>query len=1061
MNPIEPHHAGDDIKPPDKFNLSAWALHHQALVLYVMLALTIIGLVSFTQLGQSEDPPFTFKVMVVRTAWPGASAQEVERQVTDKLEKKLQEVPYLDTLRSYSRAGESLIFLIAKDSTPAHDVPDIWYQARKKIGDMRHSLPDGVNGPAFNDEFGDVYGNLYALTGQGYDFAELKRQAEQVRSELLQIKSVAKVDFFGEQAQRIYIELSNAKLATLGMDTASLLKILQAQDAITASGNFDSGEEHIRIAVSGRYDKLEELRDTRIRANGREFRLGDVAKVSHGYEDPPKQGIRYMGQNTLLIGVSMNKGGDIVQLGHDLDSASKRISAQLAVGLALHEVSSQPRSVTRSVNEFGRSLLEAVIIVLGVSLLSLGLRTGVVVAITIPVVLAITFWLMKLFDVGLHKISLGALILALGLLVDDAIIAVEMMASKMEQGMERTRAAAFAYTSTAMPMLSGTLVTAAGFLPIATAASATGEYTRSIFQVVVIALLVSWVAAVIFVPYLGYKLLPDINKNGHQASWSAKLLAKISPQRFKISAVETTHHDIYQTPFYRSFRKLVTLCVRYRWSVVALTAAIFVAAIFGFKLVQQQFFPDSTRPELLVDLRLAEGVSYAASEGAVKQLEAWLSRQAGIENYVAYIGSGSPRFYLPIDQQLEQRNFAELVVLTKGFAEREVLRGKLIQYFEQQPVNLQASVLRLENGPPVGFPVQFRVSGPDLSVLKNLAHHVADVMRKNPDLNNVQLDWEEPIKVVHVNVDQSKARLLGVTSTDLAHLLEGAMQGLYVSEYRAGIERMSLVVRGTTLERKRLSHLPDLMIPTAAGKSVALSQIASFDYGFEEGVIWRRNRLPTITVRANVYGQKQAPMLSVQIEEKLSGIKANLPFGYRLETGGAVEESAKGAESVAAGVPLFLFVVLTVLMIQLQSFSRVGLVLITAPLGLIGVTLSLLIFNQPFGFVAMLGTIALSGMIMRNSVILVDQIEQDRLAGKPDWEAIVDSTVRRFRPIVLTATAAILAMIPLTESAFFGPMAVAIMGGLTVATILTLLFLPALYAAWFRVTIPTSGNAAI
>ncbi|PKD40338.1 multidrug transporter AcrB [Methylomonas sp. Kb3] len=1034
------------------FNLSEWALRHPALVLYAMLMLTLVGMLSYTRLGQSEDPPFTFKVMVIRTGWPGASAQEVEQQVTDKLEKKLQEVPWLDNLRSYSRPGESLIFLSAKDSTPAAQVPDIFYQVRKKIGDIAYTLPAGVEGPTFNDEFGDVYGNLYALTGDGYDYAELKRHAETLRAELLRVNDVAKVDFFGEQKQRIYVELSNAKLATIGIDVATLLRTLQAQNLVTGSGSFDSENEHIRIAVTGRYDRLEELRDVRFRANNNEFRLGDVAKVSRGFEDPPKDRVRYKGHDALLIGVAMRAGGDIIKLGRDLDQAVNTTQAQLPVGLELHTVSSQPKAVQRSVNEFAKSLTEAVVIVLGVSLLSLGLRTGIVVAITIPVVLAVTFWLMHLFGVGLHKISLGALILALGLLVDDAIIAVEMMASKMEQGWDRTRAAAFAYTSTAMPMLSGTLVTAAGFLPIATAASSTGEYTRSIFQVVVIALLVSWFAAVVFVPYLGHRLLPDLSKGQEQASSWARIWAKL---RKKPHAEQPKNHahELYQTPFYLRFRKLVAACVIHRWLVIVLTIAMFITAIFGFKFVQQQFFPDSTRPELIVDLRLAEGVSYAATEADVKKLEAWLDEQSGIDNYVAYVGNGSPRFYLPLDQQLPQRSFAQFVVLTNGPAEREQLRDKLIHLFEQDFPDMRGSVLRLENGPPVGFPVQFRVSGPDLSTLRTIARQVADVMRANPYPSNVQLDWEEPVKVVRVNVDQSKARLLGISSSDIANIVNGALQGLYVTEFREGIERIDLLVRGAEIERKHLSRLQNLMIPIPGGRSVPLSQVAELEYGFEEGLIWRRNRIPTVTVRANLYGNMQAPMVSAQIEEQLVDIKRQLPPGYRLETGGAVEESAKGGDSVAAGMPLFFLTVLTVLMIQLQSFSRMALVLLTAPLGLIGVTLFLLIFQQPFGFVAMLGTIALSGMIMRNSVILVDQIDQDKQAGRSDFDAIVDSTVRRFRPIVLTAAAAILAMIPLTHSAFFGPMAVAIMGGLTVATALTLLFLPALYAAWFRITV--------
>ncbi|BCM26170.1 efflux RND transporter permease subunit [Methyloradius palustris] len=1013
------------------FNLSDWALHHQKLVLYFMLVLTIAGLVAYTHLGQSEDPPFTFKVMVVRTGWPGASAQEVAEQVTDKLEKTLQEVPHVDFLRSYSRPGESLIFVLAKDSTPKSEVPNMWYQVRKRVNDIRNTLPDGIEGPTFNDDFGDVYGNLYTLSGDGYDYAELKRQADIVRAELLKVSDVAKVDYFGEQKQKIFIELTNAKLATLGLDIQTLISTLQRQNAVTTAGAFDTSAERIRIAATGRFDQIEALRDIRFRAGNNEFRLGDVAKVYSGYEDPPTQRIRYMNKEAILIGVSMVDGGDIIQLGHGLDNATTKIAAHLPVGLKLDTVSSQPRSVARSVNEFVHSLAEALIIVLAVSLLSLGWRTGFVVAITIPVVLAITFLVMDIFGVGLHKISLGALILALGLLVDDAIIAVEMMASKMEQGWDRMRAASFAFTSTAIPMLTGTLVTVAGFLPIAMAQSATGEYTRTLFQVPAIALLISWLAAVIFVPYLGFHLLP------------------------KPKAHDAHDLDIYSSGFYKRFRSLVTQCVKHRWIVIAITVSMFAAAIAEFGLVQQQFFPDSTRPELIVDLRLAEGVSYAATESEVKKLESWLGKQEGIENYVAYVGTGSPRFYLPLDQQLAQRNFAQFVVLTKDSKAREALRSKLLHLFDTDFPTLRASVLRLENGPPVGFPVQFRISGPDIPQLRNIAHNIADVMRTNPHLTNVQLDWDEPTKVMQVEIDQSKARLLGISSAEIANILNAATQGLYVTEFRDGIEKIDLVVRGSPAERHYLSHLPDLMIPNATGKSVPLSQIATINSTFEDGVIWRRNRMPTITVRANLLGNIQAPVVSGQVEEKLAEIRKQLPLGYQLETGGAVEESAKGSKSIGAGVPVFIFVVLTILMIQLQSFSRTMLVLLTAPLGLIGVTIALLVFDKPFGFVAMLGTIALSGMIMRNSVILVDQIEQDKLAGKPDWEAVVESTVRRFRPIVLTAAAAILAMIPLVDNAFFGPMAVAIMGGLTVATMLTLLSLPAIYAAWYKVKMPT------
>lgn len=1058
-----------------RFNLSDWALKHQALVLYLMLVLTIAGLISYTKLGQSEDPPFTFKVMLVRTAWPGASAQEVEQQVTDKLEKKIQEISQLDYSSGYSRPGESMIFIVAKDDTFSKEIPEVWYQVRKKIGDIRHTLPQGVESLTFNDEFSDVYGTMYALTGDGFDYAALKKQAELIRTELLKVKDVAKVEFFGEQKQRIFIELTNAKLVTLGINTGTLVNILQAQNAVVRSGTFDSAAERIRIAVSGRYLNLDDLRDLRLRANNHDFRLGDVARVYRGYEEPPHDRVRFQGKDALLLGVSMKEGGDVIALGHALDKVTAHIKQQLTVGLTLGTVTSQPKIVANSVNDFVDSLVEALVIVLGVSLISLGLRSGIVVAITIPVVLASTFLVMHLLNIGLHKISLGALILALGLLVDDAIIAVEMMSSKMEQGWDRVKAASFAFNSTAMPMLTGTLVTVAGFLPIATAASSTGEYTRSIFQVSAIALIISWFAAVIFVPYLGFHLLP----NYAQAPQPSKLKIWLKTRLGIKDAVNSNHvadshhHDIYNTKFYQMFRAVVTACVRYRKTVIFITLALFVLAVLGFGRVQQQFFPDSTRLELVVDLRMAEGASYAATDAQVKKLELWLNewnkkyqheqklheknsyeKNGGIENFVAYIGNGGPRFYLPLDIQMPHRGFGQFVILSKNLASREALRKDLLTLFENDFPALRGSVLRLENGPPVGFPVQFRVSGANIPQIRDISHQIADIMRANRNLVNVQLGWEEPSKVVHVSVDQAKARLLGVSSVDIANILNGAMQELYITEFREGNERIDLVVRGSELERTRLSRLPDLMINLPTGIGVPLSQIATITSDFEEGVIWRRNREPSITVRANLQGNMQAPVVSQQIEDQLTQIKASLPLGVSLETGGAVEASAKGATSVAAGFPLFLIAVLTILMIQLQSFSRVFLVLLTAPLGLIGVTMSLLLFDKPFGFVAMLGTIALSGMIMRNSVILVDQIDQDKASGLPEWQAIIESTIRRFRPIVLTAAAAILAMIPLTRSVFFGPMAVAIMGGLAVATLLTVLFLPALYSVWFRVKIP-------
>ena len=1036
------------------FNLSDWGLRHPQIVLFAMLLATFIGLFSYTKLGQSEDPPFTFKVMVVTAKWPGASALEVEQQVTDKIEKKLREMNEVETLKSYSRPGEAQVIVLARDSLRSSQMPGIWYQVRKKLGDIRHTLPSGVNGPFFNDEFGDTFGNIFALTGEGLSYAELKRHAEAIRQEFLRVPDVAKVEFFGEQDQRIFIEFSPLRMATLGVDPKVLMAAIAEQNSKLSSGFFELEDERVYLRTEGEFHDLESIRALPVRAGGRSFKLGDVAEVRRGYVDPPAPKMRFMGTEALGIGISMREGGDIIALGRHLDQAITRIDAQLPVGMKMERVADQPRAVAESVQDFVRSLAEAVIIVLAVSLLSLGFRTGVVVAISIPVVLAITFLFMQYFNIGLHKISLGALILALGLLVDDAIIAVEMMATKMEQGWERARAAAFAYTSTAWPMLSGTLVTAAGFLPIATAASSTGEYTRSIFEVTVIALLVSWVAAVLFVPFIGYYLLPDFSKRSGKTGIVVRVLAKIAP-RLAVRLIERSTHThseaaIYSTPFYQRFRATLQWCVRRRWWVIGITLLSFAVSIWGFRFVPQQFFPDSTRPELLLDLRLQQGASLKAVERSVLRIEEFLKKQEGIENYVAYVGGGSSRFYLPLDQQLPQTNFAQFVILTHNTADREALRGKLIALFQNDFAELRASISRLENGPPVGFPVQYRVSGPEHDKIQQIGSRIAEIMSRNPHLANVQKDWDEASKVVRLHVDTEKARLAGLSRESVQAFLATALNGSAVSQYREGIETIELQMRSSRRELG-LAWLSELVIPTGNGKGTPLSQIATLEYGFEPGLIWRRNRVPTVSVRANLYGAVQPAQVVAQLAPQIETIKASLPLGYHLEVGGSVEESAKGGSSVAAGVPLFIIVVLSILMLQLQSFARVLMVVLTAPLGMIGVTLALLGFGQPFGFVAMLGTIALSGMIMRNSVILIDQIDQDEKAGVEPVKAIVEATVRRFRPIMLTALAAILAMIPLSRSAFFGPMAVAIMGGLLVATVLTLLFLPALYAAWYRV----------
>jgi multidrug efflux pump len=991
------------------FNLSAWALRNRQIVLYLMLLLAVVGALSYTKLGQSEDPPFTFKAMVVRTNWPGASAEEVAQQVTERIEKKLMETGDYDKIISFSRPGESQVTFVARDSMHSVDIPELFYQVRKKVSDIRHTLPQGIQGPFYNDEFGTTFGNIYALTGEGFDYAVLKDYADRIQLQLQRVKDVGKVDLLGLQDEKVWIELSNTKLATLGLPLAAVQQALEEQNAVAAAGFVETSTDRVQLRVTGRFETVDEIRKFPIRVGDRTFRIGDVAVVKRGFNDPPAPRMRYMGEDAIGLAVSMKAGGDILVLGEALQGEFARLQETLPAGMQLSKVSDQPAAVKTGVGEFVRVLTEAVIIVLLVSFFSLGLRTGLVVALSIPLVLAMTFAAMYFLGIGLHKISLGALVLALGLMVDDAIIAVEMMAIKMEQGYDRIKAASYAWTSTAFPMLTGTLITAAGFLPIATAQSGTGEYTRSIFQVVTIALLVSWIAAVVFVPYLGAKLLPD--------------LAKLHAAKHGGSA---SGHDPYSTPFYQRVRRAVEWCVRRRKTVILLTIALFVGSILLFRFVPQQFFPASGRLELMVDLKLSEGASLVATQEQAERFEALLKGREGIDNYVAYVGTGSPRFYLPLDQQLPAASFAQFVVLAKSIEDREKIRTWLIEVLHDEFPTLRTRISRLENGPPVGYPVQFRVSGEHIDDVRQLARQVADKVRENPHVANVHLDWEEPSKVVRLNIDQERARALGVSTADLSRFLQSSLTGSPVSQYREGNELIEILLRGTLRERQELGLLPSLAVQTDSGRSVPLSQVATLEYGFEEGIIWHRNRLPTVTVRADVYGNEQPASLVKQILPTLEPVRAQLPDGYQLEVGGTVEDSSRGQKSVNAGIPLFIVVVLTLLMLQLKSFSRSAMVFLTAPLGLIGVTLFLLIFRQPFGFVAMLGTIALSGMIMRNSVILVDQIEQDIAAGLDRWHAIIEATVRRFRPIVLTALAAVLAMIPLSRSVFFGPMAVAI-----------------------------------
>jgi multidrug efflux pump len=1027
-------------------NLSEWALHHRSLVAYLIVVLMLGGVLSYFRLGRAEDPDFTFKAMVVRTLWPGATAHEVELQVSERIEKRLQEVPWVDVLRSQTRSGESLIIVLLRDDTPKKEVAETWYQVRKKIGDMRHTLPQGVQGPFLNDEFGETFITIYALTGDGFDLAALRHAADGIARELRQVPDVKKIELIGVQEERIYIEVSHAKLATLGLNPLAIFEALQKQNAMTPAGFYETPSDRVRLRVSGDFRSVASIREIGIQADGRLFRLGDIATIHRGFAEPPAPRMRVQGQDAIGIAIAMNRGGDVIRLGDRLHAEAERLQKQLPLGIDLHVVADQPQIVRQSMNLFMSSLAEAVLIVLTVSFLSLGMRTGAVVALSIPLVLAITFLLMAVFGIDLQRISLGALVIALGLLVDDAIIAVEMMVVKMEQGWDRFRAATFAYTSTAFPMLTGTLISAIGFMPVGLAKSGAGEYTFSIFAVVSIALLVSWLVAVLFTPYLG-DLLLDAEKLRRKALQHGD--------------------DTYGTPFYRRVRGTIEWSLRHRWTVIAATAIVFVASLLVLTLgVQKQFFPASSRPELLVDLWLPNGASLKATEAVAREVERTLAEpemSQSIKYFASYLGNSSPRFYLPLDQQLFNDSFAQFVVTTHGIEAREALKRRLEDRFADaagQWSGLRTRVLRLENGPPVGFPVVFRVSGDNLAELRRVAAEVAIVMRANPHLKEVNFDWNEMGKAIRIDIDQDRARALGISSQELATFLDAMLTGVAVTQMREGDQLIDVVARAVGDERAGIGSLADVNVHTRSGRYVPLAQLATISYGLEDGLIARRNRLPTVSVRADIRDHMQAPAVTAQIDPQLDTLRAGLPPGFRIEAGGATEESAKGENSIKAVMPLMLVGVITLLMIQLQNIGRMLLVLVTAPLGLIGVALALLIFDVPFGFVANLGVIALSGMIMRNSVILVDQIEQDEKAGKPAWEAIVGSTVRRFRPIMLTAAAAILAMIPLTRSVFWGPMAVAIMGGLIVATLLTLLFLPALYAACYRVGSVAAGAMA-
>jgi multidrug efflux pump subunit AcrB len=1007
-------------------NLSEWAIRHRSLIAYFMLAIVIAGIGSYFQLGRNEDPAFTIKTMVVQTQWPGATVTDTIQQITERIERKLQETPGLDYIRSYTTAGQSTIFVNLKGSTPAAKVPDIWYQVRKKVGDIRNTLPQGVVGPGFNDEFGDTFGIVYGFTADGFSHRELKDYVDDVRSRLLQVPDVSKVDVLGAQDERVYVEFSTDRLAGLGIDRSQLIAALQAQNAVAPAGVVQTGDENILVRVSGAFRSEKDILAVNFMAGGRIIPLSDIAHVTRGPADPPQPMFRVNGKEAIGLAISMRDGGNVLALGRNIERAMAEIIVDLPIGIEPTLVAEQPATVEHAVDEFMEALWEAIAIILFVSCVSLGARAGSVVAIAIPLVLAIVFVAMTFCGIDLQRISLGALIIALGLLVDDAMITIEMMISRMERGDTKEQAAAFAYRSTAFPRLAGTLVTVAGFVPIGFAQSSAGEYTFSIFAVVGIALISSWFVAALFTPLVGVWILKP---------------------------PKTVHSGTPGT-IMALFRRVLLSAMRARWRTVIMTLVAFALSLVGMLFVPQQFFPSSDRSELLIDLKLPQNASIQATRDVSAKLDRLLAEDHDVERWSTYVGRGAVRFYLPMDLQLPNDYFGQLVVVTKGLEQRKQVQARLEQALETAFPNVVARVYPLELGPPVGWPLQYRVSGPDPDHVREIAFKVAQIMGEQASVQKVNYDWIEPARMVTIRVDQDQARLLGLSSRDLAQSINTVVTGATVTQMRDWIYLVDVVTRATTEQRMSLATLRSLQVPLPNGRTVPLTQLASVEYGQEYPFIWRRDRLPTLTVQADVAPNILPATVVQSLAERFNDLKASLPVGYTVTVGGTVEESSKAQQSVIAVVPLMLFLMLTILMIQLQSFHRLLLVLSVAPLGVIGVVVALLASGKPLGFVAILGVLALIGMIARNSVILIDQIETEKANGRHPWNAVIEATMNRFRPILLTAAAAILGMVPIAPTIFWGPMAYAIMGGLAGATLLTLLFLPALYVAWFGISCP-------
>ncbi|GFM50877.1 ACR family transporter [Pseudomonas cichorii] len=1011
------------------FNLSEWAIKHQSFVWYLMFVALLMGVFSYMKLGREEDPSFTIKTMVIQTRWPGATVDETLQQVTDRIEKKLEELDSLDYVKSYTRPGESTVFVYLRDTTSAKDIPQIWYQVRKKIDDIRGQFPQGLQGPAFNDEFGDVFGSIYAFTADGFSMRQLRDYVEKVRADIREVPGLGKVEMIGQQDEVIYLNFSTRKLAALGLDQRQVVQSLQSQNAVTPAGVIEAGPERISVRTSGQFASEKDLAAVNLRLNDRFYRLSDIADITRGYTDPPKPLFRYNGKPAIGLSIAMQKGGNIQEFGKALHERMDISTAELPVGVGVHKVSDQAEVVDKAVGGFTSALFEAVIIVMVVSFVSLGVRAGLVVACSIPLVLAMVFVFMEYSGITMQRISLGALIIALGLLVDDAMITVEMMVTRLEMGETREQAATYAYTSTAFPMLTGTLVTVAGFVPIGLNDSSAGEYTFTLFAVIAVAMLVSWIVAVLFAPVIGVHILSS----------------NIKPKSEEPGRVG------------RAFNSSMLWAMRHRWLAIGMTILLFAASLFSMQFVQNQFFPSSDRPEILVDLNLPQNASINETRQVVDRFEASLKDDPDIERWSTYIGQGAVRFYLPLDQQLENPFYAQLVIVSKGLEERGALTARLQKRLRDEYVGIGSYVQPLEMGPPVGRPLQYRVSGENIDKVRQHAIELATLLGKNSHVGEVIYDWNEPGKVLRIDINQDKARQLGLSSEDVAQLMNSVVSGSAVTQVRDDIYLINVVGRAEDAERGTPETLQNLQIVTPAGTSIPLLAFATVGYELEQPLVWRRDRKPTITVKGAVRDEIQPTDLVNQLKPEIEKFAAGLPVGYKVATGGTVEESSKAQGPIASVVPLMLFLMATFLMIQLHSVQKMFLVASVAPLGLIGVVLALIPTGTPLGFVAILGVLALIGIIIRNSVILVTQIHAYEESGYSPWDAVVEATEHRRRPILLTAAAASLGMIPIAREVFWGPMAYAMIGGIIIATLLTLLFLPALYVAWYKIKEPKSA----